>query len=244
MNSPSKVVLAYSIAITVLSLSGIIAFIYIDNFLQGKLDYITPYFNPWISYSPTASPDLVFAYQFTAIMSFVSMWIATIFLTSRYASKSKKIKYWTIVSIQQQDLLGQLGIEDIPIYAYSYNFLLNTVKAAGGIMFGIAFFLLSRTIMHVQLKRSIIMTGIGLILLFGASTSSLVIMATYPPWGVISMTFLITGSYSLLVGLDSAAFYLATDSSLRRIIATSSQKEHDILKAPCRVAAYGNRQGE
>ena len=75
------------------------------------------------------------------------------------------------------------------------------------------------------------MAGIGLILLFGASTSSLVIMATYPPWGVISMTFLITGSYSLLVGLDSAAFYLATDSSLRRIIATSSQKEHDILKA-------------
>ena len=245
VNSPSKVLLAYSIAITVLSLSGIIAFIYIDNFLQGKPDYITPYFNPWISYSPTASPDLVFAYQFTAIMSFVSMWIATIFLTSRYASKSKKIKYWTIVSIplvyftslylipllQQQDLLGQLGIEDIPIYAYSYNFLLNTVKAAGGIMFGIAFFLLSRTIMHVQLKRSIIMAGAGLILLFGASTSSLVIMATYPPWGVISMTFLITGSYSLLVGLDSAAFYLATDSSLRRIIATSSQKEHDILKA-------------
>ena len=245
VNSPSKVVLAYSIAITVLSLSGIIAFIYIDNFLQGKPDYIAPYFNPWISYSPTASPDLVFAYQFTAIMSFVSMWIATIFLTSRYASKSKKIKYWTIVSIplvyftslylipllQQQDLLGQLGIEDIPIYAYSYNFLLNTAKAAGGIMFGIAFFLLSRTIMHVQLKRSIIMAGAGLILLFGASTSSLVIMATYPPWGVISMTFLITGSYSLLVGLDSAAFYLATDSSLRKIIATSSQKEHDILKA-------------
>ena len=99
MNSPSKVVLAYSIAIAVLSLSGIIAFIYVDNFLQGKPEYITPYFNPWISYSPTASPNLIFAYQFTAIMSFVSMWIATIFLTSRYASKSKKIRYWTIVSI-------------------------------------------------------------------------------------------------------------------------------------------------
>lgn len=245
VNSPSKVVLAYSIAIAILSLSGIIAFVYVDNFLQGKPDYITPYFNPWISYSPTTSPAVVFAYQFTAIMSFVSLWVATIFLTSRYASKSKKIKYWTIVSIplvyfaslylipflQQQDLLEQLGIEDIPTYAYSYNFLLNTVKAAGGIMFGIAFFLLSRTIMHGQLKRSIVMAGVGLILLFGASTSSLVIMATYPPWGVISMTFLITGSYSLLVGLDSAAFYLATDSSLRRIIATSSQKEHDILKA-------------
>jgi hypothetical protein len=174
VHSPSKVVLAHSISIAVLSLSSIIAFVYVDNFLQGKPDYITPYYNPWISYSPTVSPDLVFAYQFTAIVSFVSMWIATIFLTSRYASKSKKLKYWTIISIpivyfaslylvpllQQQDLLVQLRIEDVPIYAYTYNFLLNTVKAAGGIMFGIAFFLLSRTIMHAQLKRTIIMCGL------------------------------------------------------------------------------------
>jgi hypothetical protein len=49
--------------------------------------------------------------------------------------------------------------------------------------------------------------------------------------GVISTTFLITGSYLLIIGLDSAAFYLATDSSLRRIIAKSPQKEHDILKS-------------
>jgi hypothetical protein len=45
------------------------------------------------------------------------------------------------------------------------------------------------------------------------------------------MTFFIPGSYFLIVGLDSAAFYLATDSSLRRIIAKSPQKELDILKA-------------
>ena len=31
--------------------------------------------------------------------------------------------------------------------------------------------------------------------------------------------------------MDSAAFYIATDSSLRRIIAKSSQKEYDFLKS-------------
>ena len=59
-NSPSKVVLAYTVAIAILSLSGIITFIYVDNFLQGKPDYITSEFNPFTSYSPTASPDLSF----------------------------------------------------------------------------------------------------------------------------------------------------------------------------------------
>ena len=249
--SPSKVVLAYTVAVAMLSLSGIITFIYVDNFLQGKPDYITSDFNPFSSYSPTASPDLVFAYQSIGITSFVSLWIATIFLTYHYASKSRRIKYWTIVSIplvyfaslyiipylQNLDLLGMFGVGDNPIYAYTYNFFLNTVRTAGGIMFGVAFFVLSRTILHTQLKRSIIMTGIGFILLLGANASSLIIMTPYPPWGVISITFMIIGSYLIIVGLDSAAFYLATDSSLRRIIARSPRNEYDFLKSLGRTEA-------
>ena len=47
--------------------------------------------------------------------------------------------------------------------------------------------------------------------------------------GVISNTFLITGAYAFIVGLDSAALYIATDSSLRRTSAKSSQKEVDFL---------------
>src|SRR5438128_456843 len=56
-------------------------------------------------------------------------------------------------------------------------------------------------------------------------------MTLYPPWGVISTTFLILGSYCLINGLDSAAIYLATDSSLRRIISTSPDMGYDILKS-------------
>ena len=62
-------------------------------------------------------------------------------------------------------------------------------------------------------------------------------MTLYPPWGVISSTFLITGAYSFIVGLDSAALYLATDSSLRRTIAKSPQKEVDFLQSLGRAEA-------
>jgi hypothetical protein len=176
-------------------------------------------------------------------MSFIAPWIATVFLTNHYASKTKT-KYCIMISLPviyfasvyflsflaQIHLLDQLGIQDNPLYSYVYNLFLNTVKLAGGIMFGLAFFLLSKTIMHTQLKKSIGMIGTGLVLLFGADASSLIIMTLYPPWGIISTTFLITGSYCLIIGLDSSAFYLAADSSLRRIIAISHRKEHDILK--------------
>ena len=243
-NSKNKVVLAYTIAIAVLSLSGIMTFIYVDNFLQRKPDYITSQFIPWISYAPTASPNIISAYQLIGIISFVALWIATVFLTNHYASKTKT-KYWIMASLpiiyfasiyvisylEHIHLLEQLGVQDNPMYGYAYNLFLNTVRTAGGIMFGVAFFILSKTIMHTQLKNSVVTVGAGLVLLFGANASSLIIMTLYPPWGIISTTFLIVGSYLLIIGLDSAAFYLATDSSLRRIIARSPQKEHDILKS-------------
>jgi hypothetical protein len=98
-------------------------------------------------------------------------------------------------------------------------------------MFGFAFFAISRKISHVQLKQSISMTGIGLILLFGANASSLIIMTPYPPWGIISITFMIVGAYFIVIGLDSAGLYLATDSSLRKIIQISPLKDYDILKS-------------
>lgn len=69
-------------------------------------------------------------------------------------SKPKKVKYWTIVSFPLvyfasiQDILsrtsrstGVLGVEDNPMFAYidRYNFFLNTVRTAGGIMFGVIY---------------------------------------------------------------------------------------------------------
>jgi hypothetical protein len=179
-----------------------------------------------------------------SIISFVAPWIATVFLTNHYASKTKT-KYWIMISLpviyfasvyllsflEHLDVFQQLGIENSPLYGYIYNFFLNTVRLAGGIIFGLAFFVLSKNIIHAQLKKSLVTIGIGLVLLFGANATSLIIITTYPPWGSISTTFLIIASYFLIIGLDSAAFYLAADSSLRRIITTSGRKEHDILKA-------------
>lgn len=240
----NKLIIAYAIAIAALSFSGIIAFIYIINFLQRRPDYITSEYNPWASWGPVVSTELVTVYQLIGIISFVTLWIATVFMTNHYASKSK-IKYWAIVSIplvyfasqylisflEHLELLSQLGVENNPVFSYIYNFFLNTVRTAGGITFGFAFFLLSKTIIHAQLKKSIILTGIALVLIFGANASSVIIMTPYPPWGLLSSTFLITGSYALIIGLDSAALYIATDSSLRRIIEKSPQKDHDILRS-------------
>ena len=74
------------------------------------------------------------------------------------------------------------------------------------------------------------MTGIGLVFLYGINVSSLVILSMYPPWGILSITYLLSGSYLLMTGLDSAAFFVGTDSSLRRIVQKSPERYLDIVK--------------
>jgi len=49
--------------------------------------------------------------------------------------------------------------------------------------------------------------------------------------GIISITFMIVGAYFIVIGLDSAGLYLATASSLRKIIQISPLKDYDILKS-------------
>ena len=53
----------------------------------------------------------------------------------------------------------------------------------------------------------------------------------YPPWGLLSATYFLSGSYLLMIGLDSASFYVATDSSLRRIVQKSPERYLDIIRS-------------
>jgi hypothetical protein len=73
--------------------------------------------------------------------------------------------------------------------------------------------------------------GIGLIVLAGVNSVSSVIMTNYPLWGLVSTSFSVAGSYCLMIGLDSAAFYIASDSSIRRILQRSPDKGFEIFRS-------------
>ena len=241
----NKVVLAYMIATAVLSLNGLVTFIYIEIFLIRRPEVITSKYNTWTSFSPTLPDSIAVLYQLFGIMSFVSFWIATLLLTRHYATKTSNIRYWILISIplvyfasqflvpyvEDLNLLRVFRIESTSIYSYIYNLFLNTARIAGGILFGFAFLAISRGINHLQLKNSTIIAGVGLIVLAGVNSTLTLIMTSFPPWGILSVSFSIAGSYCLMIGLDSSAFYVASDSSLRRFIQRSPGKGFELLKS-------------
>ena len=116
------------------------------------------------------------AYFITSVMSFVSTWFATVLLLQHYSTKIGRAKYWVIVSIPLVYFLSQfqtilLGIftpfrlSDPILFGLTYTLVFSASKPLGGILFGVAFWIVSRGVSHGQVKDYMIISGYGLLLL-------------------------------------------------------------------------------
>ena len=232
LSTRSKMAGVYAIAIIALSLQLISAFFYVEANLYNKPQYIYPERNPSASYFYTSFNSKLFSlYDVTKIISFIAVWIASLLLTKSYVQKIGKIKYWITVStpvvyflfqystllLNQTGMLSSLLMSNESIFRYLYNFILNTVNVGAGILFGISFFILSRALTYEHLKYYLIICGAGVMIIFSSNVSTILILSAFPAWGVVSISFVLSASFFILIGLDSAAFYVAGDIRVRVI---------------------------
>jgi hypothetical protein len=239
LSTRSKMAGVYSIAIIALSLQLISAFLSVEANLQVKPQYIYPDRNPSATYFYTSlKSKLDSLYETTKVMSFIAVWIASLLLTKSYAQKIGEIKYWITVSIpviyflfqysplllNQTEIWSSLLMSSGSLFPILYNFVLNTVNVGTAILFGTSFFILSRGLTYEHLKYYLIIFGAGIMIIFSSSVSTILILSAFPAWGVVSISFVLPASFLILIGLDSASFYVAGDIRVRSYL--SSSKTH------------------
>ena len=120
--------------------------------------------------------------------------------------------------LAQTGTLNFLLMEEGSIFLDFYNFVLNTGNVGTGILFGISFFMLSKSLSHEQLRYYLIISGIGIMIIFSSGLSPNSALAPFPAWSIISLSFILPASFLLMIGLDSATYYIATDTLLRRFL--------------------------
>jgi hypothetical protein len=229
----SKMAAVYAIAITALSVQLISAFFYVEISLFDKPEYITPERNPWGSYNYSAlNSKLYSVYNTIKNLSFFAVWAASVILTKSNIERIGKIKYCAIVGIpiiyfslqysplllEQMGTLGPLLTAKGSIFPYIYNFVLNTVNVGSGILFGISLFMLARTINFEQLKYYLTISGVGIMILFSSNVSTILTLSTFPAWAIVSLSFVLPASFLIMIGLDSATFYVAGDITVRKFL--------------------------
>jgi hypothetical protein len=92
-------------------------------------------------------------------------------------------------------------------------------KPIGGIMFGVAFWNISKKVgFDKRLKGYMIISGYGFLLLFSSNQVSTLVLTPYPAFGVATITILIVSSYLIMVGIYTSAALVSIDSNVRKSI--------------------------
>ena len=179
-------------------------------------------------------------YVISSIVSFITAWIATILLLHHHSKKLGAAKYWILVTIPLAYFLSQfqpLFLDLFSAYRMSnpilfnvlYTVIFNLSKPVGGILFGIAFWIIARSVNNTTLKDYLMIAGYGLLLLFTSNQAAVLINSPYPPFGMAAISYVGLSSYLVFVGIYSSAISVAEDSKLRQSIRKLAIKESKLL---------------
>ena len=230
----------YGLSFIAIAFTSIVAVVEDSLILQSKDPVITPeseVFFPSFELGGIVILDMVHQiYQYSALISFVLVWIATAILLKSYSQRLGKTKYWIIISLPLIYLLTTF-IEFFGLYApssdselfffYLYASLNST---AGGILFGIAFKIIANRIPSDSNVRDYLMISAYGFILLAISSQTTLIASSYPPFGLATLTFYGLSAYLVLVGLYSTVISVSHDVELRRSIAKSATEQSNLIR--------------
>ena len=119
-----------------------------------------------------------------------------------YSRKLRKVKFWIIISLPLVYFLSQFPSFYLNLFApllnsdpVFYGIVLSVMfvvsKAAGSILFGVAFWVMARTIHRGSIVRKyLIVAAIGFVLLFVSDKAIVIVNAPYPPLGLASISLM------------------------------------------------------
>jgi hypothetical protein len=180
-------------------------------------------------------------HNLTSILSFSILWGATVLLLHHYSQKIGRIKYWIIVTLPLVYFLSQFPtlllnvfnpiIRENPIFFGSLlTFVFTLSKPAGGILFGIAFWTISRGIRRtIPVRDYLMISALGFVLLFSSDQAVVLINVDYPPFGLSTVSFVGLSSFLIFIGIYYSAISLSYDDRVRREIKKFALQESKLL---------------
>jgi hypothetical protein len=198
--------------------------------LEGKPEIVSPDPNPWDNSSSRINVYFNI-YRISSLIMFGFFWIATAMLLKSYisnhAKQMSKKKYWILVVsplvyyiISSDFVLNQFN-SIIFQYPFMSNFIIyafGAAKQVGGIFFSIIFLLISKGLPSGNLKNSLILSSIGIMMLFSSIQVSILSIIPYPLFGLNTLLIMPLSSYLLLIGLYYSAQSVAFDKQFLKLL--------------------------
>lgn len=179
----------------------------------------------------TPSGDVAFVYglgTYFLPLLLASTWILTVSLLISYARRIGRAKFWLMMCLPLfyqviVFLLRDSNLVNDPnlirmVHSPLFLVVFGISYQVSGLFFAAAFILIARKIRGRSIKHSLILSSIGIFGLFASIQPGLPFYAAYPPFGLVTATYLALSSFLLLVGILDCAAYASKDNELRRQI--------------------------
>ena len=168
-------------------------------------------------------------FSILSILSFVFSWIASAIMLKEYSNKLGQLKYWIIVSIPLIFYIGQYFVQinseiifqltsNITSFIITLTIIFIFSNLIGGLLFGIPFWTIAKTIQNSAIKTSMTIAGFGFVFLFLTNQAHGIVVSPYPPYGIITSLYFGLSSFLLMVGFYCSAIYMSENQDIRRLI--------------------------
>ena len=179
-------------------------------------------------------------YQASSIAMFVAMWCATAVLLHNYSKRLGKVKFWVLIALPLVYFLSQfvsnilnvsiIFTPDPVLMGITLSSIFTISLVTGGIMFGAAFIRLSTKVYkHNVMRNYLVIAGYGFMFLLITNNGVLIASVPYPPYGILSVSFIGVATYSILLGIYASAIVASNNIELRKSIRKFALDEGKLL---------------
>ena len=236
----------YLVSLSLLSIALIVSLIYLDSNFINRPSSVRPIaINFYISCCVTGTPfteSLSTVFDILSLSSFFLMWIATAILLNQYRYKMGGLKYFSVICIPLiyyifpfqgyfGDALIPLLVSSPLIFSTIYVLIFSATKQVGAVFFGLGFWFASGLVYDNRVRKSLLVSSTGMVILFSSIALAPLQYSLYPPYGLITEAFIPLGAYLLLVGIFTSAIYVSRDAAVRRELYRSAIKQLDLLRS-------------
>lgn len=205
-----------------------------QSFINLVLEYIIP---------TSDIPFIAFVYglgTYALPVMAIASWMLTVSLLKGYTNRIGKKKFWLVVSVPLAYQVFVIIVSNanlvtdpnliIFLYSPQIQFLVAINGQISGLFFAVALWTVARKTAQKSMKNFFIISSLGIICLLSSIQPGSPFYAAYPPFGLVTLSFLGLSSYMLLVGMVGSAAYVARDNAVRREVYASIQADSHVLE--------------
>jgi hypothetical protein len=153
-----------------------------------------------------------------------------------------RIKYFSLMSIPLlyyifpfENYFGDTFLsmlQSFPvIFSLIYVLIFSATKQVGALVFGLSFWTASSLVHDERIRNSLLITSVGIVILFSSINIGSLQYHVYPPYGLVTEAFIPLGAYLLFVGIFISAKSISRNAQLRQELYNSAASQLTLLKA-------------